>query len=219
MLRKAQSRGCSRHVFMGDFIKPKKKSMSRWPLLVFHVFLNTLLKSSRTCDKMLQLWRTSVKIIQPRVLQWTHHKLKDTTPPPTTTPRFSQPKQTPGVCQCIGGGISGQQQEGLVWVKMLTKPHSFSSMVMDLSSIWVKTSMTQGTLLATSSITEVPSANSMSRCAYVWNCWAVWIEDQISPGSLSVAWHGWPLPGEQQEPEAFLRWCCEHPLQPVFQCN
>ena len=64
--------------------------------------------------------------------------------------------------------IGGETWPSLVWVKILTKPHSFSSMMMDLSSIWVKTSMVLGTLLATNSMTVVPSASSMSRWA--WSC-------------------------------------------------
>ena len=77
MLRKAQRRGCSRHVFMGDFIKPKKKSMSRWPLLEFHVFLNTLRKSSRTCDSCYNFGRhLKKKTLSP---SWLVHTSGNTT--------------------------------------------------------------------------------------------------------------------------------------------
>ena len=51
ILRKAHRRGCSRQVLKGDLISPKKKSISPWPVRVFQVLLNTLLKSSRTWSK------------------------------------------------------------------------------------------------------------------------------------------------------------------------
>ena len=49
----------------------------------------------------------------------------------------------------------------------LTKPHSLSSMVIDLSNIWVNTSIVHGTLFATNSITVVPSDIIMSRWAWL----------------------------------------------------